>query len=396
MPFAALAQKEIKPSIANAEKALRAGKIDEAKAIIDLFTSSQEYMVDKKGQPSKSAAKAWYLKGVIYAGIDTTKVEKFKSLAPNGGFSIAKEAFEKAEELDKGKNPAFLNDDVGFPMMNEQVKGYLAQSYLNSAVRAYQEEKNFKKALEYTEHTLYFMPNDTTTLLYAGAYFAPSVEEYDKSITYLNSYIANGGKSKDAYNALIDVFYNKKKEYEKAIEITKKAQIAYPDDTGYKQNEMSIYVGQKKYDIARQMVETWVKEDPTSKDNFFLLGQLNQELGEPDKAKEAYSNALKIDSKYFEAATNLADLYWKDAKAVKDQMNQLGNSKADMAKLQELDKAYVKKLEIALPYIESCEKISPDDVGVLYSLLTVYSDLDYQDKITKVKKRLKTLGEDVD
>ena len=41
VPLSALAQKEIKPNVANAEKALRAGKFDEAKAIIDVTTASQ-------------------------------------------------------------------------------------------------------------------------------------------------------------------------------------------------------------------------------------------------------------------------------------------------------------------------------------------------------------------
>ena len=73
IPFAALGQKEIKPSISNAEKALRANKIVEAINIIDVTTSNQEFMLDKKGNPSKNAAKAWYLKGVIYAATDTVK-----------------------------------------------------------------------------------------------------------------------------------------------------------------------------------------------------------------------------------------------------------------------------------------------------------------------------------
>src|SRR6201986_1197267 len=90
LPFAGMAQKEIKPSIPKAEKALKDGKIDEAKAIIDVTTADPGTMVNKKGEPSKNAAKAWFLKGVIYAAIDTTKNEAFKSLDPNP-FATVKE-----------------------------------------------------------------------------------------------------------------------------------------------------------------------------------------------------------------------------------------------------------------------------------------------------------------
>ena len=81
---------QTKPSLSKAEAALRAGKIDEAKTIIDATVGSHEFMVDKKGQPSKNAAKAWYLKGVIYASMDTVprggnvKVGMTKGMAVDG------------------------------------------------------------------------------------------------------------------------------------------------------------------------------------------------------------------------------------------------------------------------------------------------------------------------
>src|SRR6478736_8040005 len=116
LPFAVAAQKEIKPSVSKAESALQKGNLDEAKSVIDATVSNQEFMVDKKGQPSKNAAKAWYLKGMIYVAIDTTKAEKFKSLDPNP-FAVAKEAFTKAEEIDKGKSESLVNNVVqGLPI----------------------------------------------------------------------------------------------------------------------------------------------------------------------------------------------------------------------------------------------------------------------------------------
>lgn len=105
-----------------------------------------EFMVDKKGNPSKNAAKAWFLKGIIYAAIDTTKEEKFKALVPEG-FSVAKEAFDKAKELDQDKTPSFVSDAMGLPIMNNQVTGAMAQSYFDKALKAYQEEKDYKKLL---------------------------------------------------------------------------------------------------------------------------------------------------------------------------------------------------------------------------------------------------------
>ncbi|MCC6833343.1 MAG: tetratricopeptide repeat protein [Cytophagales bacterium] len=395
LPFVAFGQKEIKPNVANAEKALKAGKIDEAKAIIDITTASQEFMVDKKGAPSKNAAKAWFLKGVIYAAIDTTKNEKFKALAPEG-FAVAKESFDKALQIDQDKTPAFLTDAAGFPLMNDQVNAFLAQSYFDKAIKAYQDDKDYKRAFDFTEKTMYFIPQDTSVLMNAGVFFAPAAEEFDKAVSLIKQYHAKGGKSADSYIVLVDIFYNKKKDTQEAIKLLQEAKKANPTNKDFAQTELSIYLNDKKYDVAKQMVEASLKEDPNNNDQLYLLGRLQQEMGESENAKKTYSKVLAADPKNFDAAAMLADLYWKDAKVEKDKMSALGNSKADLAKAMELDKIYVEKLKIALPYVEACEKISPDDVNVLYSLLTIYGDLDIQASATRVKKRLKTLGEEVD
>ena len=65
LPMTMFAQKEIKPSLPKAQKALKDKKLDEAKAIIDVTTTSPEFMVDKKGEPTKKAAEAWFFKGLI-------------------------------------------------------------------------------------------------------------------------------------------------------------------------------------------------------------------------------------------------------------------------------------------------------------------------------------------
>ena len=145
-PIALMAQKEIKPSIGKAERALKAGKLDEAKAIIDVTVTSTEVMVDKKGNPSKNAAKAWYLKGLIYASIDTTKEAKWKTLEAEP-FEVAKEAFTKSKEIDKTEL-TFFTDENSLPLMNASLESKLAQTYLNVSLKSYQEEKDYKKAFK--------------------------------------------------------------------------------------------------------------------------------------------------------------------------------------------------------------------------------------------------------
>jgi tetratricopeptide (TPR) repeat protein len=391
VPFVAFGQKEIKPSIANAEKALRANKLDEAKAIIDVTTASQEFMVDKKGNPSKNAAKAWYMKGLVYAAIDTTKEQKFKSLVPDG-FPVAKESFEKAKELDKGESGSMVNDPMGFPMMTSQVDAYLGQSYFNTAITAYQDEKNYKKAFEFTERTLYFVPGDTSILMNAGVFFGPAAEEWDKSLNYIDQYVAKGGKSPDAYIMKFSIVRDNKKDMEGALKIAQDMVAKFPNNPDFPKYELDMYVKMNKLPEAKELMMKQANANPNDKESRYFLGVISMELKDQAEAKKWYEEAIKLDSKYFEPQLGLAEIFYLDAKAEKDKMNQLGNSKDDLNKKIALDKVYQDKLRVALPYWEKCEKLSPDEGKVLDVLYLIYTDLEMTAQVTRIEKRMKALG----
>lgn len=397
----ALAFAQVKPSLVKSDKLFREGKLDEAKTLIDVTTASQDFMVDKKGQPSKDAAKAWYLKGMIYMGIDTTKKAQFKSLDSNP-FVTAKLAFDKAKELDP-KSTSFTKDAAGFPMLNFQLEQVYANVYFNRAINAFNDktedkdkkEANNQTAFESISRTLYFTPKDTAALLYGGGLFAPAVKAYDKGIEWLQGYIAEGGKDPQGYALLANIHTAYKKDNVTGLKVLQEAHAKFPNYKDFTSMELNIYLTEKKYDLAKTMVENEMAADPTNTNNIFLLGQLNREMGNREEAKTAFKKVLELDPKNFDAAMETAGLYWADAKEIKDQMGKLGTSKADMEKLKSLDAKYVEKLKAYIPYIEACEKISPDDINVLYSELNVYGDLDDQPKVARVKKRLKALGEDV-
>src|SRR6478736_6737422 len=335
VPIAMMAQKEIKPSISKAEKALKDKKLDEAKAIIDVTTTDPGTMVDKKGEPSKNAAKAWYLKGVIYASIDTSKNEKIKALEANP-FPIAIEAFKKSDELDKGKTPYFLTDAVGLPILDTNVKVNLANSYYMQAAKEFQDNKDYEKAFIYVDKTIQLYP-DTVFLNPAGVFFAPQAKKWDKSIEWLNLYLQKGGKSSDAYVMLFSAYRDDKKDTDMALKTIKEARVKFPNNTDFAKYELNLYITSKQYDVAKNMVETDLKANPNDKEALFLLGELNKEMKNADAAKAAYSKALEIDPNYFDALASLTDLYWQDAKVPKDAMGKLGISKDDMAKRQALD-----------------------------------------------------------
>lgn len=400
-PIALMAQKEIKPSTSKAEKALKAGKFDEAKAIIDVTVASQEFMVDKKGNPSKNAAKAWYLKGLIYAAIDTTKEAKWKTLEAEP-FEVAKEAFAKSKEIDKTEL-TYFNDENSLPIMNSQLESKLAQSYLNVSLKAYQEEKDYKKAFKYMERVVYLLPNDTSMLMNAGVYFAPSAEEYDKAIDYITRYHDKGGKNQDGYIQLYSIYRDKKKDNEKALE-TAKAMIAkYPNNTEFPRYELDIYIKMGRLGDAKTIMEKNAAANPNDVESRFYLGVISNEMKNPVEAKKWFNEAIKVDPNHYDAYASLADLSYKEVRAIREERNEIGTTKdADIKKRQELFQKIEAKLKESLPYWEKCESLKPNEEAVLYGLLSVYGDLanydeaTYNPKLEKLKKKMKSLKLEVD
>ena len=401
IPLSVLAQKEIKPSISKAEKALKAGKFDEAKAIIDVTVSNQEFMVDKKGNPSKSAAKAWYLKGLIYAGIDTTKEAKFKSLEAEP-YKVAVEAFSKSKEIGKGEL-TFFSDDMGLPILNSQLDGKLAQAYLNVSLKAYQEDKDYKKAFTYMERVVYFLPKDTTMLLNAGVYFAPSAEEYDKALEYIDKYHAAGGSNPDSYIQKLSIYLTKKKDLDKALTITQDLMKRYPNNADYPKYELDIYIKQNRLPEAKAAMEKSAIANPKDIESRYYLGVISNEMKDPTEAKKWFNEALKLNPDHYESTASLADMSYKDVRKVREERNEISGTKdADLKKRAELFKLIEVKLKESVPYWEKCEALKPNEETVLYGLLSVYGDLanydevTYNPKLEKLKKKMKSLKLEID
>jgi tetratricopeptide (TPR) repeat protein len=401
IPLSVLAQKEIKPSVTKAEKALKAGKFDEAKSIIDVTIANQEFMVDKKGAPSKSAAKAWYLKGLIYAAIDTTKEVKFKSLEAEP-YKVAVEAFAKSKEIGKGEL-TFLSDDMGLPILNTQLDGKLAQAYLNVSMKAYQDDKDFKKAFEYMQRVVYFLPNDTTMLLNAGVYFAPSAEEYDQALNYIDKYHAAGGVNPDSYIQKLSIYLNKKKDYEKALSVTQDLMKRFPNNADFPKYELDIYIKMNKLPEAKAAMEKSAIANPKDIESRYYLGVISNEMKDPVEAKKWFNEVLKLNPDHYEATASLADMSYKDVRKVREERNDISGTKdADLKKRAELFKLIEVKLKESVPYWEKCETLKPDEETVLYGLLSVYGDLAnydevvYNPKLEKLKKKMKSLKLEVD
>jgi tetratricopeptide (TPR) repeat protein len=307
-------------------------------------------------------------------------------------YPIAVEAFDKSKALDQGKSGSLVNNAMGIPLLNNQIDAMLAQSYLNKSLSAYQNEKNYKSAYDYMKRVLYFIPEDTTMLMNAGVYFGPAAEEFDESLVHIRKYIEKGGKSGDAYIQLFSIYRDRKKDNEAALAVAKEMVAKFPTNSEYPKYELDMYVKMNRLPEAKSVMERQAAANPSDKESRYFLGVISSEMKDEKEARKWFQEAVNLDEKYFDAQLGLAEVVYYDAKKIKAEMNQLGNSKGDLAKKIALDKEYQDKLRIAMPYFEKCEKLSPDEARVLDSLYIIYTDLEMTAQVTRIEKRMKTLG----
>ena len=226
----------------------------------------------------------------------------------------------------------------------------------------------------------------------AGVFFGPSAEEWDKSLGYIKTYHEKGGVGADSYIMLFSIYRDKKKDNDTALKVAQDMVKKFPNNSEFPKYELDMFIKMNRLPEAKEVMLRQAAAEPGNKEARYYLGVISSELKDPIESRKWYEEAIKLDPKYFEPQLGLAEIIYSDAKAVKAQMNQLGNSKDDFKKKLELDKTYQDKLRLALPYWADCEKLSPDDSKVLDALYIIYSDLEMTAQVTRIEKRMKALG----
>lgn len=425
---AAFAQKQAKPNINKALNAWKDGKLNEAKEIIDAATTYEKTMND---------GNTWYYRGLIYASIDTTSNEQFKALDPNA-LSVSIASFAKAKELAKGGKEYFVQDAMGLPQTQPiQLEG-LANYYLDKGLKAFQDDQDNVKSLSYLRKTKRLFEGgplnpyrNDTLVYYISALVAQQSDSLDLAIEDANKYFEKGGKAKDMYMVLYQIYYSgPKADRSKALEIVRKARKLSPENADYPKMEIGLLIDMGKIGEAKSGLEQAVKAEPDNKILQFYLGYANMQMASievkkidslasstktPDaaltekinaakanatkyneEARVGFNNALKIDPAYFEAQFYLANTYLVDIDKTSKELGAVPNTAAFSKKRSELVQKRVKEAETAIPYLEKAATMKmPDkdsEIEVWQKLDQLYYYTADDKNAERAKKKLKALG----
>ncbi|MDO4880838.1 MAG: tetratricopeptide repeat protein [Capnocytophaga sp.] len=320
-------------------------------------------------------------------GKETTEVNAFKE-------KVAQFTFDKAIAF-HGKQD-YKNAAPAFELIYRLIPNDTTQ--LNNAAMLYVQDKNYDNALRtYIElrdlgfdgsRTIYSAKNKETqkveefpnketrnTALRSGQYFLPKDE---KTPSLKPEIIRN--------IAFIYVEQGKKEEAVKAFDDAIKM---YPKDA-----QLVLAQGQLYYQLGdtNKFTELLLKAseiEPNNPNVFFNIGTVALDKGNLDDARKYLEKAIQIKPDFPEAVLNLANTYIQEGNVIGTKMEELGNTKAEIQKYNELNEQrkdfYKKTAKVLDDYTTKYGK----NENILELLKNVYTALGDTANFKRVKDMLK-------
>jgi tetratricopeptide (TPR) repeat protein len=375
-----------KKELRQAQKLFKASKIEEAKtslsanqAIIEgsddakiktqyHFLKGQIARLDKDFQASYDNLKLAEGNSALKAVL-TTEIQQLTSDIVNAAIaqSEAKEFIPSSENL-------YLAYQIN-PEENKDYLYYAATNAVNGS--------DYNIALE-----RYIQLRDINYTGVVTKYYVTDVasgEETEVSATEFGIY----QKSKDYTNARsedteskypeivknIALIYNELGQKDNAMKAVQDARKANPGDVGLILTEANIYIQLGEKQRYKELIKEALEKDPSNAVLYFNLGVVNSEQGDSVLAREYYEKAIEIDPSMENAYLNLVALILENESKIVEQMNSLGNSRADNLKYDELKKERETLYKECVPVLKQLIALDDSNLEAVQTLRNIYGTI---------------------
>ncbi|MTI32295.1 tetratricopeptide repeat protein [Xanthovirga aplysinae] len=356
-------------AVSKASKFVQSGDLEQAKTFID------QAIVNEK---TRDKPKTWFTKGEVYQAIalvDSTNVNTVS-------LKEAVAAYNKAKEMSKeGSTYDFFSSNK-----IEELWG----NFVNKGAQAY-ENNDYETALKGFENSTLVKPADTTGYLYGGI-SAQQAENYEVALKNFYSLLDLQYSDKESiFSTVIYIERNVNEDNDKALEAIRMARKEFPDNKDFAKEEINVLIASDKSEEALKQLDAAITAEPNNPNLYYSRAYLKDEIKDTDGAFADYKSAIAIDPEYFDANFNIAVLYYNKAAAYLKEANEM-----DLKTYQKEGEAVEGKargeFKNALPYLEKCAELKPDDQTTLQTLQTVYTQLRMNDKAAAIESKMKDLG----
>ncbi len=398
-----------KNEIKAADKALKGGDAASAKTSLEAAAG----VID--AADVKVQAQYYFLRGKIYADL--------AKKGDNSAFDTAISSFNKAEEIETASGKAKYGKEIDNQMT------IIAADLVNSAVED-NREKKFKEAGEKLYMSYKISPKDTIYLYYAAS-SAVNGGEYEQALGYYNELkeigYDGGGMEYKAKNVAtgevetmdkvqrdlmvksgtytdpvddetpsktteivknIALIYTQLGQDDKALDAYKAARAKDPEDVNLILNEANLHYKLGDKEMFKSLMAEATAVAPDNPDLHYNIGVISNEQGNIEEARAAYLRTLEIDPGYTNAQLNLSTTYVNEGNGLIDEMNSLGNSRADIARYEELKQQKDDLFKKGAMVLEDALKLNPDNQSILTQLKNIYGAMGDNENFMRLKKLL--------
>ncbi|WP_321373692.1 tetratricopeptide repeat protein [uncultured Draconibacterium sp.] len=371
-----------KGKVTSAQNLKDTGKLDKALEAIKEATDP----ANDKAEKSIPWPKTWEVRGEIYQAIFASQDESVKALSDDP-LTIALESYKKALELDE-KDKFSKSVKIKLTLLTNDLTNQAVEAFNNNDFEL--ALKSFEQILE-VEDIPVVKEDDPgavdTVILFNSGLAAYNAQNYKKAVQYYGEAAKHGYNGARTY-ALISDSYIQMQDTANALAAVQEGFEKYPDDNGVLTSMIDLYMKIGKNEEALKYLDMAIEQDPNNVTYYFAKGALYEKFGEEENAVAAYEKASEVDPTFFNSYYNLGALYYN--KGVK----QIEVANAVPANENEKYEAELKKADVwfekALPYMEKCRELNPEDEMTLESLKNLYYRMKNMDKYNEI---LEILGQ---
>jgi len=182
----------------------------------------------------------------------------------------------------------------------------------------------------------------------------------------------------------IALIYNELGDNEKAMTAVKEARAENPKDLNLILTEANLYIQLEENDRFEALMKEAIEQDPNNATLYFNLGVVNAQKGQSDKAKDYYQKTIEIDPNYESGYLNLVSLILEGESAIVEEMNSLGNSRADNARYDTLKEKRENLYRECVPILEKLVDLNKNQEAVK-TLMNIYGTLGDNEGFMKMK-----------
>jgi len=186
----------------------------------------------------------------------------------------------------------------------------------------------------------------------------------------------------------IALIYAQLGDNEKAIGAVKEARKENPKDLNLILTEANLYIQLEENDRFEELMKEAIAQDPNNGSLYFNLGVVNAQRGNALEARQYYEKSIELNPNSESSYLNLVSLILDGEAKIVEEMNSLGNSRADNARYDILKTSREGIYKECVPILEKLIEVSQNEEAI-NTLMNIYGTLGDNEGFMKMKALLK-------